>query len=700
MFSGSSLSKATLQCLLLISVAPATSAPEIDLARLPLHLCLANELHKPLGSEQSGLLHVGPMTIDDRSDIYQTDFDSASWSGSLRKYKTSLNQDNGITMTEQVLWDAGVILDNMEPAQRAIFTFNPATHSTVPFKFDQLSGEMQSLFDESPDNGALDNAGAQRVNYLRGERTLEASGGKFRVRKSILGDIVNSAPVFAGGAAKNISEKNYPAFFNQFQHRPGTIYVGANDGMLHAFSAESGKELFAYIPGSLLNKLPALTTPAYRHDAYMDGNIRVSEAQLSHTWKTVLAAGMGSGSKGVFALDVTAPQAFMNGQGVLFEFTEQDDADIGFVTSAPVIAKIMTEKNSDGSAAYQYFVMVGSGFNSFNPNGDGFLFLLSLDKAAANKWELNKNYYKIRAANLNAGAGNALSAPGLVLNAQGAALYAYAGDLQGNLWRFDFSSGGNPGSIAAVNIFNAVDSNNLAQPITTAPVIAYAPGGGHVVLFGTGKYVEQADLRAADFRLNSFYAIHDSAADHHTVRIKKNELASRNVIGSALNGTSGYRIAGADFVYGGQTASAKKGWYLDLPDSNLTGERVINEAAAEFGQVFFNTFTPDAVPCRSAGSSTSYKLDLLTGKTAGTDAITGFKSSHGPLGTPTVVLTHSEPGARNSFGQRDTTQYYSVINFNSGADGAQAGIVNSDQAVVKAGRLSWIEIQNWRSLKK
>ncbi len=688
MYSMQTVAKISILWLAMISVPEPVVANEIELPTQPLQVCPWSGTNGP---NQNLILN--QFSNDEDGNIYQAQFDSTTWTGTVKKFSTTRHKNNGMSVSDQVIWDAAIQLNSTNFQNRQIFTRNATTDSIVPFQMNQLSDEIQEVFNRSPGSGKLDNLGSARINYLSGDRTLETplpefKPAQFRKRAALLGDVINSIPVYEGGAKKNILDKNYPPFFKKYNDREGVIYVGANDGMLHAFSSANGSEIFAFIPSPLLEKLPALTDPAYQHDTFMDGKIRVSEAQISGNWLTLLAAGMGSGARGVFALDVTAPASFIHGRGVVFEFTDQDDADMGFVASAPVIAKLQTGKNSDGTLDYRYFVLVTDGHNSSKANEDNFLFVLSLDKPARSAWVLGKNYYKIKTETDKTGAANALAEPGLVLNLAGAATLAFAGDLQGNLWRFDFSNPGNPAAHAATRIFNATDPDNRPQPITVAPAIAYAPGGGYAILFGTGKYIENADTNSANFTVNSFYAIHDQADQHADSR---HELASRSLTAGSENGKTGYKISGADFNYGAGTVKTKKGWFIDFPDSKSTGERMISAAATEYGAVFFNTVAPGS-SCQHPGSGHSYRLDVLTGKTANPDSVTGIKSDSVVLGTPILIPTNSELSPRNSLGQRTATQYFSVLNFNSGIEFGGADLLASDKAELKSGRQSWREL--------
>ncbi len=234
--------------------------------------------------------------------------------------------------------------------------------------------------------GADDTARANVVNYLRGEKTNEGTGaGQFRVRSAVLGDIVNSDIVFAGREnfgyqnlspdnfdTNNLNTNSYAEFMLAKQSRKKMIYVGANDGMLHGFDAETMVEQFAYVPRSVLQDTttdgrPALAQLADQtyngsHRFFVDGSPWVGDACLkspasnctSTEWRTVLVGTTGAGGKGVFALDVTAPASFSTAN-VLWDFTGQGDADLGYTVGQPVIGRLR-----DGN----YYAIFGNGYSS------------------------------------------------------------------------------------------------------------------------------------------------------------------------------------------------------------------------------------------------------------------------------------------------------------------------------------------------
>jgi type IV pilus assembly protein PilY1 len=104
----------------------------------------------------------------------------------------------------------------------------------------------------------------------------------YRPRDSALGDIVNSTPVFVGKPTFKYTENGYQSFVAAKISRPGAIYVGANDGMLHAFDRD-GNELWAYVPSMVLPNLYKLADTAYpaNHQYYVDGSPVIGDIYTS-----------------------------------------------------------------------------------------------------------------------------------------------------------------------------------------------------------------------------------------------------------------------------------------------------------------------------------------------------------------------------------------------------------------------------------
>lgn len=656
----------------------------------------------------------------DGAFIYQAGFNTSKWSGSLKKLAVTLDENGTVKVAPAADWDAADILTGMNgkapkpmPDDRNIYVSKIRTDKSwtaVPFKWSELAPDQQVLLNISPADRAHDGLGEKRLNYLRGVRRYESGrpGGIFRVRDSVLGDIINSGSIFVGAPAATVQGDGYHTFFDAYKDRTKAVYVGANDGMLHAFGAADGNELFAYIPGALVQGLNRLTAADYVHRPYVDGGIAASEALVSGKWKTILAAGMGGGAQGIFALDVSNPSDFGSGAGALWEFTDSDDADMGNLTSAPIIARFKT-KIAKGLPEYQYFVVVPSGLNNYKRDGggkfsetaQGALFLLSLDKEPSAKWKQGVNYYKFKLPITDPSLQNGMVSPALVAGSDGAVRYAYAGDLQGNLWRFDFKDAapwaGALGTSPYKPLFTARDAQDKRQPITAQPKIVFAPGGGYVVLFGTGKFMEDADTLPGNFMTQSFYGIHDTTDESYRIA-NRSELAPRSVADSAAKDGRSFQIAGSVFKYGIASAE-KKGWYFDFADSRQTGERSISSALIAYGKLIFNSLIPGSDVC-AGGGGRSYFLDTLSGLPSDGKP-TGWLSEVGLPSSPILFEAGVEVGDRNPIGRRMVKKKYSILNPGSGGGKAatlpaQGGTGSFTPA---AGRLSWREVINWQELR-
>ncbi|MGV8900585.1 MAG: pilus assembly protein [Burkholderiaceae bacterium] len=678
----------------------------------------------------SGVTLTSTKVSTDSSFVYQPGFDPSKWSGNLLKLKLQL-VDDAVTIQDSKFpsWDAGLILTgkaatttpvavavaaNPTPNNRKIYTSKvelDGSISTVPFSWSGgLTADQKALIDNSPVTAVSDGLGEKRVNYLRGSRADEIgqSNGIFRQRDRVLGDIINSNPTYVAAPAANIQGDDYQAFYEAKKDRTKAVYVGANDGMLHAFNAANGEELFAYVPNAVIPILNKLTDPNYVHRPYVDGTLTVREAKVGGSWKTILASGMGGGAQGVFVLNVTNPLDFSSGAGTgaIWEFTDKNDVDMGNLISPPQVAKFNMGVDAITKAPiYKYFVVVPSGLNNYKNDGasgtsEGALFLLSLDKNPADAWVSGTNYFKVKTpvAVADADKQNGLSSPALVLGNDGAVRYAYAGDLQGNMWRFDFSFGKLASNRLKTPMFTAIVGTDV-QPITGQPSVVTAPGGGYVVLFGTGKYVEDADAAAGNFKTQSFYGVLDDTLDKASKRTRS-DLIVRTL--TKNTGNDAMKIVGENFTYG---TSAVQGWYLDFKDSDATGERSVTNPLVAYGRLFFNSLVTGSDPCATGGGRT-YSLNALTGLPLNADgvstsgAVTGETSTVGMLSSPVLFDIGTEVKDRDSIGKRAVNKKFSVFNFGTGGKAGTAAQAGNGTGVFQppAGRMSWREILNWQEL--
>ena len=609
------------------------------------------------------------------------------------------------------------------------------TRQAKPFTFTNVSLDTNYLLalNTTPNSsvGATDGLAQQRIDYLRGYRFDEGSASgssKFRVRDSVMGDIINSAPVYVGAPASGITDSDYQTFFSSNVNRTAAVYVGANDGMLHGFNAATGAELFGYIPNFISSYLGDLTFTPYTHEPFVDAIPVVREAKVNGAWKTVLVSGTGAGGQGVFALDVTDPTAF-DATKVLFEFSDADDADLGNVLYAPEIVKLQTGTSS-GVPTYGYFAAVTAYNNkraqcrspgvlglfktllgpvnallvptcsgnsqadmavSTTASNQGVLFLLSLDRTLGSAWQLNGNYYKYYFPASSATTLNALGPVSALLarNGSGAASALYFGDLQGDLWRFNTTgvqSAWIPsrGTVAAAQpIFTAVSSSNVIQPITARPEIGFGPYGSTLVSFGTGEYLGSPDV--ATYAQQSQYLLIDT--DGTSLLTRTANLVPRTASGSGTQLT----VSGNSFVYNGTGSS--KGWYLDFPSSTSSGERMINKAALSPGLLAFTSLTLAGSVCGSGGGYV-YQVDPLSGlPIGGNGGVGGYVSTVGIPGPPAIVTLATAPGASRATGENIGQQTQAVLVSGTSGQIAQPGVSVTKKAP-PVGRISWREITN------
>ncbi|MBN8430343.1 hypothetical protein JF535_05680 [Microbulbifer salipaludis] len=506
--------------------------------------------------------------------IYQARFNSTDWSGEIRAL--NLQSDGSVGTTKWKTENA----DFASAAVRDIYTHNGT--SGAEFVWANLSAAQQDALKD----GGTDADGLARLNWVRG---MDVTG--LRERNSLLGDIVNSSPVFAGDKKYNfkvLSEalggllyETYHA--NQKTGRREVIYVGANDGMLHAFDAATGSELFAYVPGGVYGQLADMSATDYGsttnpHVYSMDGKLFVGDAFVNGAWKNILVGSLGAGGRGIFALDVTNPDGF-DASDVLFELTEADFPGIGNITGDPVIAP-----TSDG-----WKLFFGNGYNSENERAR--LFVVDLENPLTETRVIETS---------DAGA-NGLAGPALIANASGEVEAAYAGDLLGNMWKFDLSANNASNWDVAFSrgqsklpLFTAMDASGNVQPITATPTLGINAemDGAVMVYFGTGQYLASTDNTVGNV-INSFYAI----ADQNTLVTGREQLFQKTIATEA-NGVR--EVAGNTDT---SWWASKKGWYLDLSQNgSVTGERVISKPLLVYDRLLFPTTITSTDPCSFGGS--------------------------------------------------------------------------------------------------
>ncbi|WP_438971916.1 pilus assembly protein, partial [Methylophaga sp.] len=579
-------------------------------------------ISKRQSSASSVALNTG--TISTNSLVYQAKFNSEDWSGQLLAY----NVDSDGALSSTASWNAGDLI----PAHgsRKIFTYDG--NAGLEFStFTALSTAQQASL------------GSQSVlNYLRGDDSNELSnGGSFRNRNTLLGDIIHSSPAYvsmplqrypdiwesgAPGVAENaVSAERYSTFKLNNQSRQAVVYVGANDGMLHAFNAETGVELFSYVPESVYHNLSDLTVSGYNHEYYVDESPTIVDVFIAGSWKTVLVSGLGAGGQGIFALDVTDPENF-DENDVLWEYTDSDNSDLGYTFGKPSIVRM-----HDGSWA----AIFSGGYNNTADNaGDG---------ATADSTTGNAKLYIVDLASggllttlpLDTQKGtaqdpsgqnrpNGLATPAVVdIDDDAIADFIYAGDLFGNMWKIDITSdnpnqwdfamkdAGKPQPLYTACSSTPCSTTN-SQPITTQPqIINHPTGNGYLVLFGTGKYFEVGDNSDTNQTTQSFYGLWDKDLNSFSTFDKTN-LLQQSITNELIQSGFELRVTSENTI----DWSTHMGWYIDLIDPDTAanhGERQVSEAIVRNGRVIFTTLLPSEDPCGDGGTSWLMELDVNSG---------------------------------------------------------------------------------------
>jgi type IV pilus assembly protein PilY1 len=672
---------------------------------------------------------------------------------------------------------------------RTILTYNPQASGSkgTTFLCDNL-GAAQKAALGIVDCSSTTDQGVWRLSYLRGDKTHEVASGQralqsgetetrstdssialFRNRTRLdanshastpdpwlLGDIVNSNPVYVSnedylynGLPEGQGTHGYAAFRSgsAYSGRRPMLYVGANDGMLHGFDASygtstAGREIVAYVPNVFYGQLQNLASPGYTHHYFVDGppavsDVYLSSASSSNKWRTVLVGTTGAGGQAVFALDITSPGASggtssgFGASNALWEISSSfaprstdltSDTtsvrgfqnNLGYTLSEAAIVRM-----HDGSWA----AVVANGYAS--TNNLAVLYIVDINTG-----------YIIRALNsVNSDessftSANGLSAPFVAdVNGDRIADYIYAGDLRGNLWKFDVTSAtasswhvansGHPLYVACDQDMTLPCSETHRQPISSRPAVGLGgedrPSNSYMVYFGTGKYYETEDNTST--QTQTFYGILDNSVVVPTavtgattrgtlVDQTTSDITSTDPNAPILRSTT-------------SNACANDGWFTDLPDS---GERVTEYPLIHGDRVIYTTLIPPSGsdseaeaedPCSGSGSSGGSGWLMEQSAVCGTpvdptlppwdingdnkidsdDLVTGGQSPSGyksKVGIPTmpgiIQLPDTENGPKCEGGQCETKQI-------SGSSGNIQGVLESFSPPHEPGRQSWYQVQ-------
>ena len=469
---------------------------------------------------------------DDR--LFRGKFMPIDWDGFLESY--ALPYEEG----DSALWEAGSLL--VGRSNRTIYGgIDGDMHDFLP-------GNASIFRDKL--GAADDTEAADLITWARGENV-----NGYRDRHGwVLGDIIHSTPVVVGPPSDYVIEESYQNFQNGAAgSRDKIVYVGSNDGMLHAFDADSGEEVWAFVPQFALPNFSVMADSFYCHKYSVDQTVSVKDVLIGGAWKTVLFSGGREGSSEIFAIDITDPHspdllwqvALPNGKKF------HSEIEIGSVGGVPV-AIVGSGLDVDTGEAWVYVYNVA----------DGSL-LGSRNLSSSNK---------VR---------NKASRPALVdLNLDGQTDLVYMSDLLGNVWRMALNGHKNPANWSTTKLYNG------GEELTADPVAAYGPNGDIYVYFGTGAYLEDDDMTTDE--------------QEYFVCLFDNHSGTTADMRDLVNQTSTIR-----------DVTSSKGWYVALWKGD--GERVTEQAVVVAETVIFTSFAPSLEACVAGGFSYLYQMSYDNG---------------------------------------------------------------------------------------
>jgi type IV pilus assembly protein PilY1 len=626
--------------------------------------------------------------VQGNNDVFMAQFTSIKWYGDLLSYK--IDPATG-AVAGSVTWAAGALLDAMDPNARNIYYRRPGTQQLRAFTSSNLSNDGLSAnfqnFCSKPGLGGSNptqcailntndlnnaNSASNLVDYLRGA----TSYSYYRSRDHVLGDIVNASPMFVGKPEFRYTENSYASFASANANRTAVVYAAANDGMLHAFDRLSGQELWTYIPTAVIPNLYKLADTSFQdnHVYSVDGSPIMGDIYINGGWHTILVGGLNAGGRSYYALDVTDP----GNPQVLWEFSSNDDADLGYSYGNPVIGKL-----ANGS----WVVVFGSGYNNVNPgDGNGHLFVLNAYSGALLKkintyTDTTQNTGTIPAGTTATPSGLAKINAFVFSETDNTLLRIYGGDLLGNVWRFDLDNLVLPYSAAFP--LAKLQVNNQPQPVTTEPALSqlfYGNQSYEVVFVGTGKYLGLSDLSTTSQQ--SVYAIKDTLGvvplgDIHasTAFVTQTLSTSTNASNQLIRTTT---LNPVNWV-------SQSGWKLDLLSP---GERINVSPKLVLNTLFFGSNVPGVSACSVGGTSWLYKLDTTTGS-----SVNGAIDNAAGVSLGNVLIAGMTPvvlgnGSTSATGNTVAT----IITRSDGTLGTVTGTQPPANGTLR--RTSWRELAN------
>jgi len=610
--------------------------------------------------------------------IFSSTYRTGKWDGEVVAERID-------TVTGEIIpgifWSAGGQLNarvSTVTDTRTIYYHKPGGTEREVFLYNKLSATQQAWFDnkcsalpQCPTLPLADQAradsGDNLVNWLRGQ---SGNSDIFRARENVLGDTVNSKPAFVGAPRLQYADaetQDYATFKTLNANRQGVLYIAANDGMLHAFNADTGQEMWAWVPKMIFPELYKLAFNNYdtQHRYFVDGSPQVMDVYFrsQQKWKTVLVGGLKGGGRGFFAIDVTDPttpkglwEVCADPTGTL-GCTSKDD-NIGYSFGDPIITKWAKDTT-------KWVAIVSSGYNNVSPgDGKGWVFVIDIETGTI----LDKKDNGVgESATPNPSGLAHLSGFADNFAVDNTATFLYGGDLEGNVWRLDMTT------MTYQLLGQTLDGSSPPKPqsITTKVDITEFAAGFRAIYLATGRLLGTSDLQdpatlsPPEDRAyqQTVYAFKDTGANLGNLRLPAAGLVEQTI---ALTADPNVRTISNNAV----DWSTKNGWFVDLNPSNQSpGERVTIDPQLVRGVFLVATNEPKNEPCSAGGVSWTYQFDYQSGSyvASASQQTVGTKLSQALVAG---VVVYRLPSGQLKYSAIDVTGKKVVGGVNPGGGGA------------------------------
>ncbi|GMU42674.1 MAG: hypothetical protein IT479_07360 [Xanthomonadales bacterium] len=653
--------------------------------------------------------------ITDGTTGYTAGYDTTDWSG----FVTRNELDQSDASIVGIDWDAACLLTGgacpstaqtgltpRDPSSRAIYTSSGTPGTGVEFLWGNLTSQQQARLNVDPSTLRLDlgtwtadTFGDERVAYLRGDRTHETTPSpRFRVRGSVLGAVIRGQPIYVSSPTAGIPDLSYPTsspeyvaaaggngyreFQNANRNRQPMIYVGANDGMLHAFDAHSGTEEFAYVPNTVIENFRLTRSTLFEGGLTptVDDKPLVTDVYINNQWKTILLGSMRLGGRGVYLLDITDPTTVGASTLPLWEFSNvapAGDTSSDCATGSRHCSSLGYTYDSVNVARIGYqdkwVALVSSGYfpkDSLDPASNETaanrtsLLVIDLETGQLIREILTSTAPQAAMATRSFG----LSQPAVMdVGSDFIDDVAIAGDLAGNLWRFDLTGdpadwsvdlmfrtygagGGNAPGVGASA--GDLPISSISVVMTRGPETNLAP----IVIFGSGKFLGMED-RTAAIPQQSFYGIHDygtcgtasvdpDACSNYPVEPNELKVQKLSQAGNGVRSVCGFGDTGCTGAETPPAAADLRGWRIRLNIPSEAGERSFSGPFPFFtsNAVLLRSIIPKGVdPCDPGARYGLMVVDAATGglridpSDPGGGFVGGVVSTSTPPGDPITL---------------------------------------------------------------